>query len=103
MVQLSSIHLSTGRIICLRARERRSLGSEAAMSNARIESTQGVLLLAEDERLVFGRSSDCTLCLDPEDTGISRLAGAIEFEHGTWWIANSSRTRPLVIIDDLGF
>jgi len=73
------------------------------MPNARIESTHGVLQLTEDERVVFGRSSDCTLCLDPEDTGISRLAGAIEFEHGTWWITNSSRTRPLVIIDDLGF
>jgi hypothetical protein len=60
-------------------------------------------VLLEEERLVFGRSRNCTLCLDPEDTGISRLAGAIEFEHGTWWINNTSRSRLLTIIDDLGF
>jgi hypothetical protein len=73
------------------------------MPKARVESTQGVVVLLEDERLVFGRSRACTLCLDAEDTGISRIAGAIEFEHGTWWISNSSSTRPLVIIDDHGF
>jgi len=73
------------------------------MPRAHIDSTHGVVRLNEDERFVFGRSKDCTLCLDPEDTGISRLAGTVEFEHGTWWISNSSRTRPLMIIDDLGF
>jgi hypothetical protein len=60
-------------------------------------------LLVETERFVFGRSVDCTLCLDPEDTGISRIAGTVEFENDTWWISNSSTTRPLAIIDDLGF
>src|SRR5437870_88828 len=73
------------------------------MPGVQIETAGGVLMLGEDERLTFGRARDCTLCLDPEDTGISRLAGSVEFEHGTWWVANHSATRPLSIIDDLGF
>jgi len=55
-----------------------------------------------DEGLTFGRAEDCTLCLDPLDIGISRLAGAVEFTEGVWWVANRSGTRPLYVIDDLG-
>lgn len=59
--------------------------------------------LAEHERLTFGRARDCTVCLDPEDVAISRLAGTVEFAHDTWWVVNNSATRPLSLIDDLGF
>jgi hypothetical protein len=73
------------------------------MPKARIETTRGKAVLLEDQRYTFGRSTDCDLCLDPTDTGISRHAGTVRFEHGTWWIDNHSTTRPLAIIDDLGF
>jgi hypothetical protein len=56
-----------------------------------------------DDRLSFGRSRDCEICLDPEDTGISRQAGVIELDNGTWWVRNASTTRPLSVVDDLGF
>jgi hypothetical protein len=59
--------------------------------------------LAEGEKLTFGRARECTVCLDPEDTGMSRVAGVLTWEGGTWWVANSSATRPLAVVDDLGF
>jgi hypothetical protein len=73
------------------------------MPKIQVETAAGRTVLAEDERLTFGRARECTVCLDPEDTAISRVAGTVEFEHGTWWIANNSGTRPLSLVDDLGF
>jgi hypothetical protein len=73
------------------------------MSKVRVETEDSLVLLGEHQRLTFGRSRDCDWCPDPEDTGISRLAGTVAFQHGTWWIVNNSSTRPLSIIDDLGF
>jgi hypothetical protein len=55
-----------------------------------------------DRSATFGRSRECEICLDPEDAAISRVAGELEFEHGTWWLTNRSATRPLSIVDDLG-
>jgi hypothetical protein len=51
----------------------------------------------------FGRAEDCTVCLDPADTGISRRAGSLEHESGTWWLVNRSSLRPLAVTDELGF
>jgi hypothetical protein len=59
--------------------------------------------LREDEPFTFGRSGDCTVCLDPADTGISRRAGSLEHEGGTWWLVNRSSLRPLAVTDELGF
>jgi hypothetical protein len=59
--------------------------------------------LREDEPFTFGRSEDCTVCLDPHDTGISRRAGSLEREGGTWWLVNRSSLRPLAVTDELGF
>jgi hypothetical protein len=56
-----------------------------------------------DEPFTFGRSADCTVCLDPDDVGVSRQAGKLEYDGGTWWLINSSGVRPLGVIDDLGF
>jgi hypothetical protein len=57
-----------------------------------------------DSRFTFGRSDTCTACLDPEDVGISRQAGSVELEAGTWWLVNRSTARPLAVVDDeLGF
>lgn len=58
--------------------------------------------LAPGQVLSFGRSTSCTICLDPEDRGISRLAGSVQHESGAWWLWNRSSKRALSIIDDLG-
>ncbi len=50
----------------------------------------------------FGRALTCTVVLDPEDTAISRLAGVIEYESGTWWVVNRSSARSLAIVDEIG-
>jgi hypothetical protein len=52
--------------------------------------------------LSFGRDETCDLTLDPDDVGISRRAGSIEREAGTWWLVNRSGSRPLSVIDELG-
>jgi hypothetical protein len=58
--------------------------------------------VAEDEGLTFGRSQRTTLCLDPADLGISRVAGSLENEGGVWWLVNKSTVRPLEVVDDVG-
>lgn len=52
--------------------------------------------------VTFGRDSSCTFCLDPSDLGISRLAGSVEHDAGTWWLLNRSTVRPLDVIDEIG-
>ena len=49
--------------------------------------------LDPDDVFTFGRSPDCTMCLDSADTGISRLAGAITSERSSWWLENRSCVR----------
>src|SRR3954463_8061176 len=73
------------------------------MTKVRIETSNCSVSLVEHEQLTFCRARESLVCLDPDDTGISRTAGAVHFEHGTWWIVNRSQTRPLSLIDDLGF
>lgn len=51
----------------------------------------------------FGRSKDCTICLDADDATISRLTGSLDHDNGTWWLTNRSSMRPLAVIDELGF
>jgi len=68
-----------------------------------VATAAGQATLTAGERLTFGRARECTICLDPDDLAISRIAGALECEYGTWWVANRSATRPLSIVDDLGF
>jgi hypothetical protein len=58
--------------------------------------------LAPFEVLTFGRATSCTVCLDPQDRGISRLAGCIEHGAGTWWACNRSAVRAFTVVDDLG-
>jgi hypothetical protein len=55
------------------------------------------------EEFSFGRATSCTVCLDPNDLGISRVAGSIEADGGTWWVVNRSTTRPLAVVDEIGF
>jgi hypothetical protein len=58
--------------------------------------------LTADDVLTFGRSSSCTISLAPNDLGISRTAGSLEHQSGTWWLRNRSTSRALVAVDDLG-
>lgn len=58
--------------------------------------------LAPADQLSFGRDPSCTVCLDPDDLGISRLAGSVEQEAATWWVLNRSGVRALQIVDEVG-
>ncbi len=58
--------------------------------------------LDPSQALTFGRAVTCRVRLDPDDRGISRLAGSIEHESGTWWVCNRSAVRTLTVVDDLG-
>jgi hypothetical protein len=58
--------------------------------------------VAAGEGLTFGRSPRTTLCLDPTDLGISRVAGSLEADAGVWWLVNNSAVRPLEVVDDVG-
>ena len=69
--------------------------SLSGSKDQRIEVTEG-------EALTFGRSQRTTLCLDPSDLGISRIAGSLEAEAGVWWLVNKSTVRPLEVVDDVG-
>ncbi|CAO5161938.1 FHA domain-containing protein [Frankia sp. AiPs1] len=45
----------------------------------------------------FGRDPASTHCLDRDDLGVSRSAGAVVFHGQHWWIINSSKTNSLTI------
>jgi len=72
------------------------------MATARVRAGGVARTLEPGESLTFGRARDCDLCLDADDVAISRIAGSIEHQHGTWWVTNRSTTRPLALVDDLG-
>ncbi len=61
------------------------------------------LTLMPEDDFTFGRDPQCRLQLDAADRGISRLAGAFRFQHGTWWVINLSRNRALHVVDNAGF
>lgn len=58
--------------------------------------------VAKGDAFTFGRSQRTTLCLDPSDLGISRVAGSLEADAGVWWLVNKSTVRPLEVVDDVG-
>ena len=58
--------------------------------------------LAPGEVFTFGRDSSCTVVLDGLDRGISRIAGALAWENGAWWVVNRSTKRALHVVDSLG-
>lgn len=65
-------------------------------------TVEGIVTAVPETGLTFGRDQTCDLTLDPDDVGISRRAGSIEREAGTWWLVNRSGSRPLSVIDELG-
>src|SRR5690242_4974566 len=51
-----------------------------------------------DHPFVFGRASlDGVVGLDPNDMGISAVAGSVEHAAGLWWVVNRSRKRRLLL------
>jgi hypothetical protein len=58
--------------------------------------------LSAGESLTFGRAAGCTICLDPDDTAISRLAGEVERIGEVWFVANRSTSRQLALVDRFG-
>jgi hypothetical protein len=75
----------------------------AGSTAATVTVADAVHPLHESEPFTFGRADDCSLRLDATDTGISRRAGSLEHEGGTWWLVNRSSLRPLAVTDELGF
>jgi hypothetical protein len=59
-------------------------------------------LLAAGESLTFGRAENCTICLDPHDIAISRLAGEVRRVGEVWFVANRSRSRQFALVDRFG-
>ena len=55
-------------------------------------------VLKPGDEFTFGRATDCTVCLDQDDVGISRLAGSLAY-NGAWWLHNCSARRPLVVVN----
>lgn len=58
--------------------------------------------IAADSSFSFGRASGCTVCLDPDDPAISRLAGEIERAGDVWLVVNRSRSRQFAVVDQYG-
>ncbi|MBB4771802.1 FHA domain-containing protein [Actinomadura livida] len=71
------------------------------MTPATVFSDDRAYPVAPGETLTFGRSKECTICLDPGDTTISRRAGKISYESGGWWLANLSSGN-LAVVDEVG-
>ena len=55
-----------------------------------------------DLPLSFGRSPECTICIDEQDLAISRIAGRIEVDAGQCWLINTSTSRALAVVDGFG-
>jgi hypothetical protein len=53
--------------------------------------------------LTFGRGAGCTITLPAADRGVSRSAGSLVFEQGTWWLRNDSSSSVLYVSGDRGF
>ena len=58
--------------------------------------------LAAGQEFTFGRSQECSHCLDPHDAVISRHAGLIHSDTGNWFVQNLSSARQLDVADELG-
>lgn len=58
--------------------------------------------VAADRPFTFGRLPSCTLCLDPDDVAISRLAGEIRRNDTVWYVINRSGSRRFTVVDEFG-
>ena len=53
--------------------------------------------------VTFGRGAGCTIVLPSADRGVSRSAGSLAFDRGTWWLRNDSSSAVLYVSGDRGF
>lgn len=67
-----------------------------------ITAGEGPIPIRPDEPFTFGRSPSCDLTLDDTDRSISRVAGRIEYVGGFWTLFNTSSSRPLYLIGEVG-
>ena len=72
------------------------------MADASVRSGEAGFTLRPGDEFSFGRAPTCTLCIDPDDVAISRLAGRIEHDGHGWWIVNASASRQLATVDEFG-
>ncbi|PZS30387.1 MAG: hypothetical protein DLM58_13780 [Pseudonocardiales bacterium] len=72
------------------------------MADASIRSGEAGFTLQPGDEFSFGRAPSCTLCIDPDDVAISRLAGRIEHDGHGWWVVNTSSSRQLATVDEFG-
>lgn len=63
----------------------------------------GTWRVPSSQRCTFGRATTCDVVLPNADRGVSRNAGSFDFQHGTWWLANTSASTMLYVTGDLGF
>jgi hypothetical protein len=63
----------------------------------------GTWRVPSTDRCTFGRATTCDIVLPNGDRGVSRNAGSFHFQHGTWWLSNSSASSMLYVTGDLGF
>jgi len=92
-----------GQLVLMGTRPQLIEGDPGGAPKVWVEIGDRLFTLVEGQRITFGRSRHCTVCLDADDKYISRLAGSITSDRGIWWVANLSSIRPLGIIDDFGF
>lgn len=72
------------------------------MTDLQVQFRSDEVTASPGEVLTFGRAPSCTLCLDPDDAAISRLAGRFEYDGHGWWIVNASAYRQLATVDEYG-
>ena len=71
--------------------------------SVRVQFAGKVFELEPSAPFTFGRDANaCTVCLDANDVGISRVAGSISHTNGMWWVSNRSENRELQVIDETG-
>lgn len=55
------------------------------------------------ETFTFGRAQTCSAVLPDDDRGLSRSAGSLRHQDGTWWLHNDSKSSLLYVSGDRGF
>jgi hypothetical protein len=63
----------------------------------------GTWRVPSTQRCTFGRAPTCDVVLPNADRGVSRNAGSFDYQHGSWWLTNSSASSMLYVTGDLGF
>jgi len=63
----------------------------------------GIWRVRPGQSLTFGRGQTCTIRLPAGDRGLSRSAGSLDYQDGTWWLCNTSSSSMLYLSGDRGF